>query len=324
MPSIHARCLTAFLRATDFKKARASPEELRRAAVQTEPSNADVAAIRSLVSVEGDVTQQGQVVTLTPRRSTNTVILYLHGGGWVFPAGRLHWRFIAGLANETGAAVRAALYPLAPANSFRDVIDFLLPVYRGLINFPGKRVVVVGDSAGGTVALSLLLAVRDEGLPMPARLVLIAPPVDLTFSNPAMSRIESRDPIVALTHARTCATWYVGDLPPGDARVSPLRGSLKHLPQTQLFIGTNDLLLPDNRLFRDRARSEGVSIDYHEGAEMIHCWPLIPFLPEASMAMRQMAEFVMHGIRLRNGNDELSAYETHGSPRLRRWPIYQS
>ena len=284
---------TAFLHAVDRKKIYRSSDALREAASRTLPlsSNQIRNATRGLVSVQGDSEKDREVVILMPRNSDSSVVLYVPGGGWVFPPRIFHWRFLAVLAHETNFSVHVALYPRAPTHTYNDVMGFLLPVYRELI-VRAIPLIVMGDSAGGNIALSLLLRAREEGLPMPSRLVLMSPVVDLALSNPEMDQIEPRDPMLAIAGLRAAATWYAGNLSCEDGRVSALRGPLAHLPRTQLFIGTNEILFPDNQLFREKALREGVALDYHGAPEMMHVWPLMGFLPEARLARRQIAEFI--------------------------------
>jgi acetyl esterase/lipase len=280
------------LRVLDFKAPLSEPEGLRAYAAKTAPSERDLRGLRRRVVVAGGGVRSGEVVTLVPRRGGDARILYLHGGCFVLPPHNQHWRFLARLACEAKASVHAPLYPLAPAHGYEDVIEFLTPIYRDVARRGSDRLVLMGDSAGANIALSLLQRAQEADLPAPSKLILISPPVDLSFGNPLMKALERRDPLLTIASARAGAEWYAKHIPLRDARISPLFGSLRHLPETQLFIGTNDILLPDVRLFHERAVAEGVRIEYHEARSMIHCWPLVPFVPEAKAARRKMARFI--------------------------------
>jgi acetyl esterase/lipase len=280
------------LRVLDFKAQLSEPDGLRAYAAKLTPSERDLRGVRRHVAIAGDSVETRGVVTLTPRDVGDAQVLYLHGGGFVLPPRSQHWRFLARLASEARASVYAPLYPLAPAHGYADVIEFLTPIYRELVQSSAQRLVLMGDSAGANIALSLLQCVKEADLPAPSKLILISPPVDLSFGNPLMKALEGRDPLLTIASARAGAAWYAKDIPLGDARISPLFGPLGHLPETQVFVGTNDILMPDVRLFHERAVAEGVKIDYHEGPSMIHCWPLVPFVPEAKAARRKMAWFI--------------------------------
>ena len=292
LPSLQSKLVTGALRALNFKAALSEPEGLRTYAAKTAPSARDLRGVRRRVSVSGGGPRTRGVVTLAPRRAGGAHVLYLHGGGFVLPPHNRHWRFLARLASEAGAGVTAPLYPLAPAHGYEEVIEFLTPIYRDLSQQGSGRLILMGDSAGANIALSLLQRARDDDLPTPSKLILISPPVDLSFANPLMKALEPRDPLLTIAGAQAGAAWYAKGIPLRDPRISPLFGSLDHLPETQLFIGARDILLPDVRLFYARAVAEGVKIEYHEGASMIHCWPLVTFIPEAKAARRKMVEFI--------------------------------
>jgi len=289
---LQSRLVAGALRALDFKAPLSEPEGLRAYAAKAAPSERDLRGVRRRVVISGGGPKTKEIVTLTPRRAHGAHVLYLHGGGFVLPPRSQHWRFLARLAVEAGATIDAPLYPLAPAHGYEDVIEFLAPIYRDLSLTRSGRVVLMGDSAGANIALSLLSHARAAGLGMPSKLVLISPPVDLSFDNPMMRALEPRDPLLTIAGARAGATWYAKGIPLRDARISPLFGSLGHLPETQLFIGADDILLPDVRLFYARALAEGVHVEYHEAANMMHCWPLVNFVPEAKAARRKMVQFI--------------------------------
>lgn len=291
-PSFRARLVTTLLRLINRRRIYETPAALRQAAAATTPGSESDAAIRKLVTIDGDVTRDCEIIRLTPSQPGGTKILYIHGGGWVFPARKEHWRFLVKLSHEAQMVIHTALYPLAPKYTYRDVMSFLLPVYQELVRDNTAQVIVMGDSAGANIALSLLAEAHIQHLRMPACLVLISPVVDLALDNPAIASLAPSDPMLAVDGLRAAAQWYAGDLSVTDCRLSPLRGPLSHLPRTQLFIGTNDLLLPDCRLFRDKAQREGVDLEYHEGIGLMHVWPILPFLPEARNARRRIVDFV--------------------------------
>jgi acetyl esterase/lipase len=157
----------------------------------------------------------------------------------------------AGGENLKPAGTCALLCPWAPAHGYEDVIEFLIPIDRVLVQSGARRLVLMGDSAGANIALSLLQRAREADLPAPSKLILIAPPVDLSFGNPLTRALEGRDPLSTIASARAGASWYAKDIPLHDARISPLFGSFRHLPATQVFIGTNDIFLLNVRLFRE-------------------------------------------------------------------------
>lgn len=235
------------------------------------------------------------VFTLTrPGQAATRTLLYLHGGGYVSPADPAEWRFAAALADEIGARLVFPAYPLAPASTVEDCHDELLDVFAQAAAESPDGVVVAGDSAGGGLSLSLAVALRDRGGPMPTHLVLLAPWVDVSASTPGIEQADRRDPWLSLALSRVYGGFWAGSEDPGalrDPRVSPLFADLAGLPPALLFIGTRDLLEPECRALYERAETAGWALTYVEGPGLMHVYPLLP-VPEARAAFTQAAAFL--------------------------------
>jgi monoterpene epsilon-lactone hydrolase len=157
----------------------------------------------------------------------------------VFEIMDIQWRMIARFLDEADAAVTVPLYPLAPESTCEQIFQFVLGVYHMLQN-AGKPIVVIGDSSGGAMALSLSQQLRDAGATQPAKLVLLSPWLDVTCSDPAQTILDRSDPLLALPGLRQAGIWYAGKSSPTDARVSPLYGDLAGLPPILVLTGTHD------------------------------------------------------------------------------------
>lgn len=142
---------------------------------------------------------------------------------------------------------------------------------------------VAGDSAGGGLALAVTLALRDRGSDAPAHTALISPWLDATGSHPEIFEMAPRDPWLHPGGLTVAADAYRGELDREHPWVSPLNGDLAGLGPITLFTGTRDILNVDARRFRPLASAAGVSLDFHEAAEMIHVYPLLP-IPEGKKA----------------------------------------
>jgi acetyl esterase/lipase len=157
---------------------------------------------------------------------------------------------------------------------------------------PGGAV-LAGDSAGGGYALALALALRDRGGAEPTHLLLHAPWVDLTTSTPDTAVVSARDPWLFLGKLHAYAEWWAGsaeDL--SRPEVSPALADLAGLPPALMFCGTRDTLVPGCRLLADRAAAAGWDLTYLEAPDLIHVFPLLPFIPEARRAWRTTVEFL--------------------------------
>jgi epsilon-lactone hydrolase len=217
-------------------------------------------------------------------------VLYLHGGGYVSGLDRLHWRYAARLAGLLGVRVVLPNYPLTPAHTWRDSLPSLTRLFERLAVESPHGVVLMGDSAGGGLAVALAQEVGSRSGPQPTHLVAFAPWVDLTGETPGTEDAARRDPWLTLSKLRLYGSWWgAGD--PRAPQGSPLFGELNRLPPTMVLCGTRDLLVPQSRALVTRARATGVPVTYVEEPGLLHVYPLLP-VPEARRALTQVAAFL--------------------------------
>lgn len=168
----------------------------------------------------------------------------------------------------------------------------LLQLYRDLVTETDPDdLTLMGDSAGGGLALALAQELRNKRLPQPARVLLLSPWLDVTMTNSDIAQLDRRDPMVSVPGCIAAGRMYAGGLDPCDPRISPLNGDLRGLAPITLFIGTRDVLVSDCRKLRARAPVEGVPLDYHESEGMLHDWMLLE-LPESEPALEQIIALV--------------------------------
>lgn len=223
-----------------------------------------------------------------PRRA-----LYLHGGSNVYEIAPQHFTLAAELAVRAGAIVTVPIYPLAPAGTADLVIAGTTALARALVDEVGADgVTVLGDSAGGGMALATAMQLRDAAVPAP-RVILISPSLDLSFGDPAVVALAASDPWLDVPGARAAAWLYRGALPVDDPRVSSIHGDLAGVGPIALFCGTRDMLLADARRLVALAEDDddAHALEYHEVEGMIHVYPLLP-IPEARAARTLMVEFM--------------------------------
>lgn len=230
-----------------------------------------------------------ELAPAAPRRQ----ILYLHGGAYINPIVTQHWQFLTRLAQGAQAGITVPLYPLAPAHSHREALPFVAQQYRQLLDQHGPQALtLMGDSAGGGLALALAQQLAREGLPQPARLLLISPWVDLQLDeDDEVLALAARDPMLDLPGLREAARLWAAGVDRRAPQLSPLHGPLAGLAPMAVFIGTGDLLWPSVRRLRERAQAQGAALSYVEVEHMLHAWPLLP-VAEARLALRQMLDFI--------------------------------
>jgi epsilon-lactone hydrolase len=231
--------------------------------------------------------------TLTRRGTTPTrTVLYLHGGGFVGPIDPFQVRYAARLASALHARVVMPDYPLTPEHTWRDSHGPVVDLAERLLS-DGEDVTLVGDSAGGGLALAVALTLRDHGGPQPGRLVLVSPWVDLTISTPETYEVTTTDPWLFVGKMKAYAGWWAcspDEL--GRPEVSPGLGDLAGLPPAIMFFGTRDSLAPGGRLLTRRAEKAGWALTSVEEPGLIHVYPVLPFIPEAGLAWRRTLEFL--------------------------------
>jgi acetyl esterase/lipase len=210
-------------------------------------------------------------------------VLYLHGGAYIDQVSGMHWRMARLLAQRLRARVSVPVHPLAPDGTAERVVPEITALARDLVDRGEGATALVGDSAGGGLAVAAAQRMRDEGGHQPSRLVLISPWLDVTMDNPDIPAVEPYDPELSREGLRFAGRLWAGPLDPADPRVSPLNGDLAGLPPCTVFIGTRDVLNPDTRRFRERAEDAGVPVEFHEAEGQIHVYPLYP-IPEGRRA----------------------------------------
>lgn len=270
---------TSRFRARDYSKSIASPNPPDYLRLRVDLSKSECAG--------------RPVHRISPKTGEGSpLVLFLHGGSYIINATRPHWRFLAGLSELSGCTIIAPDYPLSPAHYYADAYHMLIELYRQLVaEQSGRKIVLMGDSAGGGLALGLSMMLRDEKMAPPEAVVLLSPWLDVTMSNPYIGDIDNSDPFLNVgALIRAGKSWARG-ASPRKPLISPIYGRLENLPPIHLFIGTKDILAADCRRFRGLCLAAKARLAYYEFEGMVHDWMLLDF-KEAKMAARQIAAIV--------------------------------
>lgn len=193
----------------------------------------------------------------------DTTIIYLHGGGYMNQPYYEHFAFVDRLALEADCKAVVPLYPLTPKYTCEESHRAMMALYRSLLKATDPAsIVLMGDSAGGGMALAMTQTMRDQGIPMPRALVLICPWLDVRCCNPEIQRrgLEEMDPMLTANFSMAGRAWAAG-LPMDTPLVSPMFGELSGLPPITLYGGTREILWPDAQKFITIAKDQGVDID---------------------------------------------------------------
>ncbi|MEV5752354.1 alpha/beta hydrolase [Actinoallomurus sp. NPDC052308] len=239
--------------------------------------------LRADVTVSVERSQGWPVYRLAPKgRAPRGCLVYAHGGGWVNEIVSQHWRLAAQVAAEVGTTVVLPIYPLVPYGTAGEVVRRVAELVLAGRAEHGAAC-LAGDSAGGQIALSTAVFLRDRHQVTLPRTVLISPALDLTFANPEIDAVQPSDPWLGREGGRVFAEHWRGDLPITDPQVSPLNADLRGLGPVTLFCGTRDILNPDARVLAGKATEAGVDLEFHEAPGLVHVYPLTP-TPEGRAA----------------------------------------
>lgn len=267
-PSLTSRAVVGLLRVAGVKKRQFNPSRFLAEATNPAPPRLPG------VTVRREEFEGWTVYRLTPANPIGHYAVYIHGGAWAAPITRQHWRLAARIARESGREVVLPLYPRLPTATHADVLPVMLRLSQH-VQRQGPTA-LIGDSAGGNIALSVLQALAPQD-GRPDVTVVISPALDLTFANPKIADIAPHDPLLNLEHIRVLAARWAAPADPSHPQISPLSGHLDHLGLVHLYAGTRDVLFPDAVLLRDRAeKAAGTDLHLHVGEGMIHDWPIMP------------------------------------------------
>lgn len=221
-------------------------------------------------------------------------IFYVHGGGYVSGSCADHRGLVSKLVQGTGKALLLYEYRLAPEHPYPAALEDTVVAYRWLLaqGITADRVVLAGESAGGGLGLAALLALRDQGLPLPAAAVVLSPWTDLKLTGES-HRTRAKVAVDTPGMSAVCSKHYYGDHDPGDPYISPLYGDLHGLPRLRIYVGDHEMLRDDSTRFAAKAQAAGSDVQVTVGEGMIHCYPLLaPMFPEATAAMAEICEFI--------------------------------
>ena len=230
-----------------------------------------------------------------PGPDPGRVLLFLHGGGFAFGSLRSDGELAARLGRAGGMRVLLPEYRLAPEHPFPAAIDDVLAAWRWLRADQGlsaRSLAVAGDSAGGGLAVALLVAARDAGEALPAAAVLMSPTVDLTSSGASMTERVDQDPFSTPAMLRQFASDYLAGADPKTPLASPLFAPLAGLPPLLIQVGTADLLLSDSERLAAAASQAGVDVTLEVGEGLPHVYPILLGTPEAAEATEQTGKFL--------------------------------
>lgn len=222
--------------------------------------------VKEVCSLETENYKGRKLFIVTPKEETSqTKILYFHGGSYVAETGQEHWDFIEKLVTDTNATVIMPDYPLTPKYHYQDVFAMVEPLYKEIIeNVASENLIVMGDSAGGGLALALLEKVSQEDIAMPKKTILISPWLDVRMTNPKIEEVQKEDKELSKENLKLAGIAYAGKDGINSYLVNPIEGDLTKLKNITIFTGTSDILNPDVQVLKKKAEQVNVKIEVKE------------------------------------------------------------
>ena len=221
------------------------------------------------------------------------VLLYIHGGGFISGSCHTHRMHVAKFARGCGLKSLVFDYRLAPEHPFPAAVEDCVEAYQWLLNqgYQPEDIAVGGESAGGTLTLSLLLALKEKGVKQPKVAFSISPVSDLRCQADSFTFNAKKD-VAPMGSWDLWTQYYIGDNDPTHPVLSPLFGDYHGLPPIYICVGTHEIHLNDCENVANRAKDQGVEVTLKKWDKMIHAFPLLsPLFPEAKQAMQEICDF---------------------------------
>jgi acetyl esterase/lipase len=226
-------------------------------------------------------------------------VLYFHGGGYFFCGLTTHRPTCAYLARTGQARVLSVDYRMAPENRFPAAVEDAVAWWKELLaqGTRPEQVVFAGDSAGGGLALACMLAAKAQGLPLPSGALLFSPWTDLTCSGETMRTLADADVMFNPALLPEAASFYVTQAEQKNPLASPLFGDLTGLPEMLVFASNHEVLLSDSIRLVDKAKQQGVKVEFIRRDKLPHVWPTMVMLPEGRRDLKISGEFIARTTR---------------------------
>jgi monoterpene epsilon-lactone hydrolase len=307
MLSWQAMTLNGFLRFTmkrhgkrgiDLKRLRSTSENPPRMALAI-PAGFKIDSVRSDQNLQFD-----RVSAVAPQLANpHTLVLYLHGGGYLFGSTKTHRQVLIAMAKAFDAPVYGLDYRLAPEHPFPAAFEDAVLAYRWLLDqHPNTDIVLAGDSAGAGLAIATALAIRDKQWPAPKAIVGFSPYSDLAVTGASVDANAKSCAMFTPRGVREAAAMYLAGADARDPRASPLYGDLSGLPPMLLFASRHEILRDDTLRLAERASAAGVEVELIVRDRLPHVWPVfVNLLPEARDAFAAVKSFAQRiGVREQN------------------------
>ena len=233
-----------------------------------------------------------QLFYMNVENNDSPLIIYLHGGAYVEEMLPFHWLMLDKITKSVDATFIIPDYPLAPFSDYRECFDKMTRFYKKVLKYyKGREIIMMGDSAGGGLSLALSMYFAKKDLPVPEKLILLSPWVDLNMDNPEIEKYIRKDPMLKLDELKIDARYWANGTDLNDYRLSPIFGDLSVLKNVTLFTGTHEFFYPDIVKLKKLLDKNKIRNKLFVGEGLNHVYPAFP-IPEADEAIEQISEII--------------------------------
>jgi len=292
MASFRSRLIAPIMRLTMKKKLGKSGDPAKEREFLDKMSAMSSRRPLGKYDVVGGVSGEWQQATLG---SADNVILYLHGGAYVIGSPASHRDMVGAIADAAQARAFIVDYRLAPETIFPGAVDDAVAAYKGLLELGEKpeKIIIAGDSAGGGLTMATLVALRDEGIELPAAAVCLSPWADLTLTGDSMIVKDKVDAMLGRDSLSWFGGLYLGGQDASDPKASPIFADLSGLPPLLIQVGSQEVLLDDAIRLNKAAKKAGVDVSLEVWDGQMHVWQLMAaIVPEGKHAIQVIGTFV--------------------------------
>lgn len=233
----------------------------------------------------------------------HAVLLYFHGGAMVLATPKLHAAFVGRLVKSSGIKAVMPAYRLAPEHPYPAAPNDAISCYRGLLDagYSAEQIILAGDSAGGNLVATTLLAAKQQQLPMPAAAVLISPPMDLSSKLPSHEKNRDKDCMLDTSGREIYLRYYLGENinnVDSEAMISPYLADFSQFPPLYFIASDSEVLTDDSLYSAQKAQSQGVEVRCELWPGLPHAFAALPplLLPEAKLATQKISAFMLEKI----------------------------
>jgi acetyl esterase/lipase len=253
------------------------------------PPGYSVASLRNAQGLEFDVADLSRPASDHP----SVIVLYLHGGGYLFGSPKTHRQVLIAMAKAFQAPAYGLDYRLAPEHPFPAAVEDAAKAYQWLLTrHPEADIVLAGDSAGAGLAIATAVGVRDAGFRLPKAIVAFSPYSDLAVTGASVEANAKSCAMFTPRGIREAAAMYLAGADARDPRASPLYADLAGLPPMLLFASRHEILRDDTLRLAERASAAGVKVELVVRDRLPHVWPVfVTLLPEARDAFATVTAF---------------------------------